>query len=340
MGRTIDPNSKTRLEAQARAIRVAERKEAKAAKLRKIADERQARHDAFKAKAERMFFMYQQGVTLEMIGKQYGITRERARQYISSLGYSAKDGGKCKQAEGKRESRKRKIDANLTARYELDADVVRQLRSDGVIGAYKKQEANSKIRGIVWSLTFAQWFSIWQASGKLHLRGRGRGKYVMSRVRDDGAYELGNVHIQLADENSREAVDKWRGKAKQNRGVFCLYPGRELAWYAKANGVSLGFFKTESEAASARAEYLAKTGQIDATRIGRGRGWTYVAKNKKNPYLMQICGISKGCATEEEAVAAYRAAAEQIAEQRNGNRHIPSANRSPSAIESNASEAA
>ena len=106
MGRHIEPNCAYRVEAAARAIRVAERKKAKDAAILAKAAAKQARQDArravIKAKAERMFSMYRQGVTLGMIGKQHGITRERARQYIASLGYAAKDGGQCKQAEERR----------------------------------------------------------------------------------------------------------------------------------------------------------------------------------------------------------------------------------------------
>ena len=61
---------------------------------------------------------------------------------------------------------------------------------------YCNQKSQAKQRGISFELTFEQWNDIWQKSGKWELRGRGRDKYVMSRVADKGGYTLGNVFIQ------------------------------------------------------------------------------------------------------------------------------------------------
>lgn len=54
-------------------------------------------------------------------------------------------------------------------------------------------------------LTFEEWLAIWVASGKLHLRGRGGGKFCMGRHDDLGDYEVGNVSILPWEQNSREA---------------------------------------------------------------------------------------------------------------------------------------
>lgn len=119
---------------------------------------------------------------------------------------------------------------------------------------------SNKRRGIPWRLDFKTWITIWQTSGKLHLRGKGKGRYVMSRVLDDGAYEHGNVHIQLATENGREAVKKWKGKTKANRGVYLIFPGREKAWLACVNRVRLGYFSSEQEAVQAQITYCKTNG--------------------------------------------------------------------------------
>jgi len=60
----------------------------------------------------------------------------------------------------------------------------------------------AKYRGIDFYLSFDEWNDIWQASGKWDVRGRGKGKYCMSRVNDTGAYAVGNVFIQLTTQNS------------------------------------------------------------------------------------------------------------------------------------------
>ena len=180
----------------------------------------------------KMAQMYRQGLTLEKIGQQFKLTRERVRQILRKAGITAGKGGASLLAGIRKGNAEFKTEARYMLKYGMPRAVVRQLQQDGVTRAYQEQLRNSGFRGIAWELSFAEWFAVWQASGKLHFRGRGKGKYVMSRIRDDGPYRLGNVHIQLATENSREAVEKWRGKVKDNRGVYCLYPGRDLAWMA------------------------------------------------------------------------------------------------------------
>jgi len=67
---------------------------------------------------------------------------------------------------------------------------------------YTRQKCMAKYRGIDFHLSFDEWNDIWQASGKWNERGRGKGKYCMSRVNDTGAYAVGNVFIQLTTQNS------------------------------------------------------------------------------------------------------------------------------------------
>lgn len=72
------------------------------------------------------------------------------------------------------------------------------------LDAFKQQRKNARYRGIGFELTFEQWLTIWEASGRLSQRGRGRGLYVMARFNDDGPYKVGNVKIMLNEENSIE----------------------------------------------------------------------------------------------------------------------------------------
>ena len=252
-----------------------------------------------------MCAMYQQGLTLQKIADQYGVTRERVRQVVSKAG-QARAGVRMRQrvAAAKSATADRAFASRIDQKWGVELDLWRELRASGVIGAFETQRQNSKRRGIAWGLTFAEWYSIWQASGKLHLRGKGIGRYCMSRIKDEGGYELGNVHVQLSTKNSQDAVAKWRGKEKAIRGVFCLYPGRELAWLAKYGKKPLGYFATAEEAGAAREAYMTANNISSAPVLGRGRGWTLV-KNASKPYLMQCCGESKGFATQAEAEAAY-----------------------------------
>ncbi|WP_312836384.1 sigma factor-like helix-turn-helix DNA-binding protein [Comamonas sp.] len=205
----------------------------------------------------KMVAMFRQGVTLAKIGAQFGLSRERVRQILKRIGVCAEEGGIARNAASRRESACAKREAYWLGKYGLPFAVVKQLQQDGVTKGFQDHKRNSAARGIPFHLTFIDWLSVWQASGKLDQRGRGKGKYVMSRIRDDGAYELGNVHVQLATENSREAVEKWRGTTKEHTGVYLLAPGNKRPWMAGVGRVSLGRFETQQQAVEARAAYLA-----------------------------------------------------------------------------------
>lgn len=204
----------------------------------------------------KMVSMYRQGLTLAKIGEQFGITRERVRQLLSKQGISRADGGASLGHAQKIDRALRDREARCQLKYGVSIEMWKHYNITGATRGWREQKRNADLRAIEFRLTFKQWVSVWEASGKFHLRGRGIGKYCMSRIRDDGCYEVGNVHIQLITDNSREAVEKWRGKTKEHRGVFHLYPGRDRAWKAVAGGKTLGYFTSQQEAVAARAAAL------------------------------------------------------------------------------------
>lgn len=63
------------------------------------------------------------------------------------------------------------------------------------------QRYHAARRGIPFLLSFEDWWSIWQASGKWEQRGRRSGQYQMCRKGDAGAYEKGNVYIATCFDN-------------------------------------------------------------------------------------------------------------------------------------------
>jgi hypothetical protein len=85
---------------------------------------------------------------------------------------------------------------------------------DKAYDPYEIQKRNAKRRGIPFLLSRAEWISIWEKSGKFKNRGRGKGKYVMSRKGDKGAYVIGNVEIILHGENLTQALT---GKPSRNK---------------------------------------------------------------------------------------------------------------------------
>lgn len=70
---------------------------------------------------------------------------------------------------------------------------------------YSKGRVDKIGNKIEFRLTFDQWITWWKETGHYTERGRGRGKYVMSRKNDLGHYELGNVECKLNEDNVREA---------------------------------------------------------------------------------------------------------------------------------------
>lgn len=80
-------------------------------------------------------------------------------------------------------------------------------------------------------LTFEEWWKLWSESGVFHLRGRGLGKYVMSRVDDIGHYEVDNVFINSWRDN---VVDGLTGRSFLHRNAAI-----KAAWVRrKAEGLT------------------------------------------------------------------------------------------------------
>lgn len=257
------------------------------------------------ARAEKMAAMYRQGVTLQKIGDQFKVTRERVRQVLRTVGIDASDGGKALMMRIIRENASPKISV-YAARLGLTQEAYELARDSGLLMAYRNQKSSADARGIKWSLTFPQWLAVWQASGKLDLRGQGADRYCMSRINDTGGYEIGSVHIQTNRENGREAVDKWKGRTKPIAGVFCLYPGTERPWIAKVGDKQVGRFASMEEAGAARDAYMADNGVLPRG-LGRGKGWTYRTNRcTALPYACQVAGTKTTYhATAEEARAEY-----------------------------------
>lgn len=172
-------------------------------------------------RADIMAALYRNGYTLVQIGEQYGITRERVRQIIAKVhGMNRFSGGKHAKAEKAAAAKQSRKDAACYKRYgcshsewrnliELGEIMVAEGKSSNTTptGAYRMQKKNASLRGIPFNLTITQWWDIWQNSGKWEERGRGQG-YVMCRVNDEGPYEVGNVFIATAAQNTSDGIKK------------------------------------------------------------------------------------------------------------------------------------
>lgn len=84
---------------------------------------------------------------------------------------------------------------------------IAKLRNDFAV-----QKWRAARRGIKFLMTFEEWLEVWEQSGKLMLRGRGRGKYCMARFGDKGPYKVGNVEIITHEKNSTDQQKTENGK--------------------------------------------------------------------------------------------------------------------------------
>lgn len=168
------------------------------------------------SRAEAMEAMYRGGATLEAIGKIYGVSRERVRQILSKhQRITAQDGGKALSAKIAKAKREADRDARSLEKHgctyaqlaELRA-YARELKANGEseyrtpIRAFCSQRNGARLRGLEWNLKLWDWWMVWQKSGKWDERGRARDSYVMCRLGDAGAYEVGNVYIATLRHNS------------------------------------------------------------------------------------------------------------------------------------------
>lgn len=76
-------------------------------------------------------------------------------------------------------------------------------------GKFSVQKRKAKRRGIVWELSFDDWWSIWQESDRWDERGDRVGMYCMSRKEDTGPYAVGNVFINEFGNNTLESYQRY-----------------------------------------------------------------------------------------------------------------------------------
>lgn len=100
---------------------------------------------------------------------------------------------------------------------------------------YQEHKEHSKARGVEFTLTFEQWWEIWDKSGFWSKRGRRKGQYCMHRIADRGGYTPGNVYIAKSEANSYAcAITKLHHKphpddlAQAHKPIFGGEPGPDV----------------------------------------------------------------------------------------------------------------
>ena len=106
-------------------------------------------------------------------------------------------------------------------------------------GRFKQQKNAAQRRGIPWSLTFEQWWSVWQASGHWEQRGKGAGKFSMGRLGDRGGYAPGNVEIVPNEVNSADRNHTHHGNPHKRSDFIKKARGGGFAPWGHGVGVDL-----------------------------------------------------------------------------------------------------
>lgn len=158
------------------------------------------------------------GETLQQIGDRYNLSRERVRQlFMKAYGETPISPRYIATAYKKGKNKHQYREKRALNYYGTSYDVVHSLgdpyQKGSIPHAFKSQKNNAKKRGIAWNLSLVEWADIWKRSGHLSERGLGKGRYVMSRIADQGGYSVDNVVIKTHSENSAEsrAMDRARG---------------------------------------------------------------------------------------------------------------------------------
>lgn len=203
-------------------------------------------------RTDHFIMLYKSGLTLQEIGGQYGISRERVRQMLKLAGVTGRDGGKSAKA---RQARARKLEAREKATIAEWGCTRAQLkslraRSDRPHRAFSVQKRDAKARGIEFKMTLWEWWTIWQESGHWDERGRGQG-YCMCRHGDDGPYAVGNVFIAPTRLNSSLRQNR---KSDLPMGVSRSRGGYAAKRMIGGQTLHLGTFRTPN---AAYAAYLA-----------------------------------------------------------------------------------
>ena len=161
--------------------------------------------------------MFRSGMTLQSIGSELCLTRERVRQLLVLAGIDASEGGVSMRTRENRRAYDEKLEASSRARYGCSRNEVRAIvdeaRSD-VRLKYRHQLLFAARRKIEWHLTLSTWWKFWKKSGAWSRRGytekkaSRRGRLCMCRFGDKGPYAIGNIFIGDCIENLHAGIKK------------------------------------------------------------------------------------------------------------------------------------
>jgi hypothetical protein len=99
--------------------------------------------------------------------------------------------------------------------------------------AYAKQRYTAGKRGIGWEFIFAGWWRVWSKSGRWSERGRGRGRWCMSRPGHRGPYREDNVAIIPYIDNVIAGAHPHTAASIAKMRLLAQARARDPVWLAK-----------------------------------------------------------------------------------------------------------
>jgi hypothetical protein len=148
--------------------------------------------------------MFRSGLTMQVIGDRFLISRARVQKILSEAGIARRDGGAYLRSKAATEDRIRIVQERKQRRNERLGIPPGESMPNEVIRKVTYQRRTARARGIEFLLTPWQWWCVWRDSGHYGDRGRRGHQYVMARIGDDGAYEVGNVYICTSAQNIKD----------------------------------------------------------------------------------------------------------------------------------------
>ena len=206
---------------------------------------------------------FRRGDTMQQIADSCGVTRAAIGKLLKKRGLTRRDGGFLGGAipKGKREQRRaavrRRVETRVFQTYGLPVwrieEIVakaKALNNKDPRKAFRYHCNCMRLIGVAWDMTFAEWWQLWERSGKWAQRGRGPGCYVMARKDCAKPITRENVCIILYEARRRRLAEK--GHDKQS--LLRKRPQGETAERQRAGA----FRKTLRE----------KVGRVDARNWG------------------------------------------------------------------------
>jgi hypothetical protein len=151
---------------------------------------------------------YRKGRTLEELGREVGVSRERVRQIVAKYGAKSSEGGAAKRAKERRERIRSERDQRYLKKYGLTRQEYVEAREAGYQKAWAEQKRNAQRRNIGWELSLKDFSEAWE--GKFHLRGKRRDALVMTRIDLNQPFTKDNVKIVTLAESARQNINRMR----------------------------------------------------------------------------------------------------------------------------------